>query len=852
MRPYLAIIKDSFRAAMASRVLYVLLLLITLLLVALAPAHVRESLDWKLVRDINTDPDQLVEQLVARRAASPAGQRIWSLLSDDLQSRLLSYSGSPAEETKAEEAKSQDEKSEITGEVDTDDADDAVAEKGAVEIRVSTDTRGMVRFAENVETQDRAIKELNEIIERRDFYRTEDWQSGVGNEEARGLIDEGIEKLSDIRVKRLNRVLIGTTLDPAIVVGRPVALDFYYAIWNPFSIPFTRQQFAQMMTTWLPFYFEKMVLSIGLLIAIIITAGLIPETFEPGSLNLLLSKPISRWGLYVSKFVGGCVFIALCATYLFVGLWLWFGFGMGIWDRAMLLSIPLYIIVFAIYFSVSSFVGLIWRNAIVSVIVTLIFWVACFLVGSVYGFFKTKMSNDAMIAVVPVGDKLIGSDVLHQAYLLDNQQNVWRNLRDNQFGDDEAVALMASAWFVPLQENQDMPGIGDFIRPVVDLSNNRVLTSSLEFDLRSSARKKMLLADIDEMDFRSIGIFPGQTLGVFETPEGIVAVTARGSFQRLNSERYEDAVAKAFDPDNPEVAAETPPANPRDRRNRRNRNSQDDAKVGLLFDTAGPTQSTDIRNADQVSYNFSRDEFVIYNRGKLSVYGRDEEDEAGEYQLSRTLEMVLDFDDSMTAKIAMGRRLIAVAFGNGRVVLVEADAMKELESFQLEQRSAIKNVQASPDGQYLGILYRNGNLWTLDGNQQPFKFQLKSMTGQGKVEAFAFAEKGELVLIYDIDRVAKYDLQENRRRDRLVPSSGILATSYRLLIRPLYRVFPKPGEFYKVVTHLASSGDSEANEEIDLNKTPQVTNPYAPLWSGLSFMIVMLGLACWVFYRKDY
>ena len=37
MRPYLAIIADSFREALASRVLWILLILITLLLAALVP-----------------------------------------------------------------------------------------------------------------------------------------------------------------------------------------------------------------------------------------------------------------------------------------------------------------------------------------------------------------------------------------------------------------------------------------------------------------------------------------------------------------------------------------------------------------------------------------------------------------------------------------------------------------------------------------------------------------------------------------------------------------------------------------------------------------------------------------------
>ena len=42
MRAYLAVIKDSFREALASRVLWILLVLITLLLLSLAPLGVKD------------------------------------------------------------------------------------------------------------------------------------------------------------------------------------------------------------------------------------------------------------------------------------------------------------------------------------------------------------------------------------------------------------------------------------------------------------------------------------------------------------------------------------------------------------------------------------------------------------------------------------------------------------------------------------------------------------------------------------------------------------------------------------------------------------------------------------------
>ena len=92
MRPYLAIIKDSFRAAMASRVLYVLLLLITLLLVALAPLHMRETLDWELKREANVrNPDRLMRRIVERRDSKrdPGIVRIWEMLPAKTKEKMI-------------------------------------------------------------------------------------------------------------------------------------------------------------------------------------------------------------------------------------------------------------------------------------------------------------------------------------------------------------------------------------------------------------------------------------------------------------------------------------------------------------------------------------------------------------------------------------------------------------------------------------------------------------------------------------------------------------------------------------------------------------------------------------------
>ena len=49
----------------------------------------------------------------------------------------------------------------------------------------------------------------------------------------------------------------------------------------------------------------------GIFVALVVSCGVIPETYRTGSVELLLSKPINRPCLFMAKFVGGCIFVLL-------------------------------------------------------------------------------------------------------------------------------------------------------------------------------------------------------------------------------------------------------------------------------------------------------------------------------------------------------------------------------------------------------------------------------------------------------------------------------------------------------------------------------------------------------------
>jgi hypothetical protein len=78
--------------------------------------------------------------------------------------------------------------------------------------------------------------------------------------------------------------------------------------------------------------------------------------------------------LFLTKFAGGCAFILLNAAYFVIGLWLIVGLRFGIWSTRMLLCIPVFLFLFSIYYAVSSLAGVLWRNAVVCIVVTVLFW----------------------------------------------------------------------------------------------------------------------------------------------------------------------------------------------------------------------------------------------------------------------------------------------------------------------------------------------------------------------------------------------------------------------------------------------------------------------------------------------
>jgi ABC-type transport system involved in multi-copper enzyme maturation permease subunit len=137
------------------------------------------------------------------------------------------------------------------------------------------------------------------------------------------------------------------------------------------------------------FFIESVIVNnigagIALLISTIITAFFIPNMLRKGTLDLLLVKPIHRTRLLVYKYIGGLSFMLFNCAFIVLGIWLILGLRSGVWGTGFLISIVVLTFQFAFYYAISTLFGVLTRSSIVAILVTCVVWLVVFLVGHIY------------------------------------------------------------------------------------------------------------------------------------------------------------------------------------------------------------------------------------------------------------------------------------------------------------------------------------------------------------------------------------------------------------------------------------------------------------------------------------
>jgi ABC-type transport system involved in multi-copper enzyme maturation permease subunit len=116
---------------------------------------------------------------------------------------------------------------------------------------------------------------------------------------------------------------------------------------------------------------------LGLLLALMWTAGFLPAFLDVSTAAVLLVKPVPRWLLLAGKCLGVLAFVAVQDGLLVGGTWLALGLRTGVWDPAYLWCIPLLLLHFAIFFSFSAMLATATRSPVACVFGSILFWLLC-------------------------------------------------------------------------------------------------------------------------------------------------------------------------------------------------------------------------------------------------------------------------------------------------------------------------------------------------------------------------------------------------------------------------------------------------------------------------------------------
>ncbi|MSR57274.1 MAG: ABC transporter permease [Planctomycetaceae bacterium] len=595
--------------------------------------------------------------------------------------------------------------------------------------------------------------------------------------------------------------------NPDAAKAEPKALYMTYlgfdAPWKPF--PISREQATPILKMILVVIMNFFVGTLGVFTAILVTSSIIPQTYEPGAIDLLLSKPVSRSLLFLTKFAGGCAFIALIAAQFIVGLWLIMGLRFEMWNGRILLCIPIFLFLFAIYYSVSALAGVVWRNAIVSVVVSILFWVSCFVVGFTKGLIEQLGINpNRIVKIIPAGEALLGV----------NEQGLTREWKAESTSWQE-VFSSATQRAGPGGLMVPQPLLG----PIYDPQGDRLLaiqtpprggfslfgpSPTLHVGLRAEGWKRTKGPNP-----------PAGATGLFVNGKGEVLVVGASAVYRLT-----------VDPEGA-VDGDNPPQK---------------------FVAAGPEPALQLDSSAASTLNSASGAIAIWDRGKVLLL---EPDVDGKY--TRKLEKELpDVKKATAAVSAFGNQTVLLALSDGRVLILDAADLGLRAEFKPAGGNAPRFAAAAPGGRWLSVLFHDNRLWVYDTrDNKPVEL---SISGQRDVSAATFDGPDHLLVADRGTRVTGYQLDPFQVDQRRAPTLGILERVYRYGIVPIYTVFPKPGEIDNVTTYLITDQETLAvgpNAQ-DLAQTRVKVDVWGPVWSCLAFLAVMLGVTCLYVRRTDF
>ncbi|MBL8886089.1 MAG: ABC transporter permease [Phycisphaerales bacterium] len=151
------------------------------------------------------------------------------------------------------------------------------------------------------------------------------------------------------------------------------------------------------------------------ILALVSTASLIPDFVAGGSIDLVLSKPIGRLRLFLTKYATGLLFVALQVSVFTTASFLVIGIRGSVWEPRVFLAIPLVVLFFSFLYCVCALIGLRTRSTIAALLLTMLFWFLVFVVHSAeQSLLMFKLNAEDRVASIETKAKPLAESIAKQ------------------------------------------------------------------------------------------------------------------------------------------------------------------------------------------------------------------------------------------------------------------------------------------------------------------------------------------------------------------------------------------------------------------------------------------------------
>jgi len=112
----------------------------------------------------------------------------------------------------------------------------------------------------------------------------------------------------------------------------------------------------------------------GIFLALFITVGLFPSMLSKGRIDLFLSKPIARYQIYLSRYLGALLLVLVTTMFFVLGTWFIIWLKTGLADADLWIIGLLITFLFAIFYSLAALMSLLTESTGISLVITILAW----------------------------------------------------------------------------------------------------------------------------------------------------------------------------------------------------------------------------------------------------------------------------------------------------------------------------------------------------------------------------------------------------------------------------------------------------------------------------------------------